>query len=131
MVSQFSFVKDEDTDLSDNTPKAQQKLLNIKSAISVFEALIAYRIASWSVDSVNVGQSVIALYKGHLRLVEYLKRVSKMNKGPGRKGKKDKDKDKDGNDVTIKKAGRPTAIKLPNTVMDFDTVSKSIILLLK
>ncbi|KAJ8664238.1 hypothetical protein QAD02_005900 [Eretmocerus hayati] len=120
---------DDETDLLDGTPKAQQKLLNIKNAMSVYEALMAYRIASWSTDSVNTGASVIALFKGYHRLVEYLKRISK--KKPGGKGKKDKakDKDKDGNDTTTKKGGRPAAIKLPNTVMDFDTIAKSIVLL--
>ncbi|XP_001605378.1 Fanconi anemia group I protein [Nasonia vitripennis] len=119
---------EEDTDLLDNTPKAQQKLLNVKLAISVYESLIAYKIASWSQVSVNISQSVISLFKGYSNLVEYLKRTNKTKKGPG-KGKKDKDKDKDGNDTTIKKPGRPAAIKMPPTVMDFDTVAKSMILL--
>lgn len=105
-------------------------MLNVKLAISVYESLIAYRIASWSKVSVNVGQSIIALYKGYMNLVDYLRKTNKTKKGPG-KGKKDKDKDKDGNDTTIKKPGRPAAIKMPQTVMDFDTVAKSMILLYK
>ena len=111
----------------DNTPKSQQKLLNIKIAISVYEALIAYRITSWSLDSVDIGQSIINLFRGYLRLTEHLR---KFGKKKGGKAKKDKDKDKDGND-TIKKGGRPATIKLPNTIMDFDTISKCIVLLYK
>lgn len=108
-------------------PKSQQKILNIKLMISIYEALIAFRIGSWSQNSENVGQSIISLYKGYLRFVEYIKRLSKMKKGG--KGKKDKDKDKDGNDTTFKKPGRPAVVKMPNTVMDFDTISKSLVLL--
>lgn len=91
----------------------------------MYESLIAYRIASWSLDSVNIGASVIALYKGYWRLTEYLKKLGKSKKGA--KGKKDKD----GNDTTMKKPGRPANIKMPNTVMDFDTITKAIILLYK
>lgn len=97
-------------------------------AISVYESLIAYRIASMSQESVNISQSIISLFKGYLRFVEYLKKLSKPKKG---KGKKDKDKGKDGNDTTIKKGGRSPAIKMPNTILDLDTISKSMILLYK
>ncbi|XP_011502172.1 PREDICTED: Fanconi anemia group I protein homolog [Ceratosolen solmsi marchali] len=117
---------DEDIDILDNSSKAQQKLLNIKIAISVYETLIAYKIASWSLNSLEVGQSIISLFKGYTRLTEYLKNLSKSRKGGG-KGKKDKSKD--GNDTTIKKSGRMNTIKLPNTVMSFETISKSIVLL--
>ncbi|XP_058794927.1 Fanconi anemia group I protein homolog [Phymastichus coffea] len=116
----------DEIDLSDNTPKSQQKILNIKLTISIFESLMAFRIMSWSQYSGNIGQSIISLYKGYMRFVEYIKRVGKKKGG---KGKKDKDKDKDTNDITLKKSGRPTTLKLPNTVMDFDTLSKSIVLL--
>lgn len=122
--------QDEETDVLDNTPKAQQKLINLKVAISVYESLIAYRIASWSQDSVSIGQSVIGLYKGYLRLVEYLKKLGKSKKGA--KAKKDKDKDAVGNDTTMKKpGGRAATVRMPSTVMDFDTVSKTLILLYK
>lgn len=67
--------------------------------ISVYEALIAYKIASWSLDSVNIGRSVLALYKGYQRLVDYLKKSSKSKKGDGKK----KDKDKDNDNATVKK----------------------------
>ena len=95
---------------------------------------MAYKLASWSQESVNTGQSIIALFKGYSRFVDYMKKLSKVKKGGG-KGKKDKDKDKDkdGNDTTTKKANRQPAVntKLPNTVLDFDIISKSIVLLYK
>ena len=41
------------------------------------------------------------------------------------------DKSKDNNEITIKKSGRTIDIKLLNTVMDLDTIYKSLVLLYK
>lgn len=93
-------------------------------AISVYESLMAFRIGSVSPVSENISQNILSLFKGYQRFVEYLKKFSKPKKGKGKK-----DKDKDGNDTTIKKGGRPPILKLPNTILDLDIISKSMILL--
>ncbi|KAL7305316.1 hypothetical protein TKK_0002446 [Trichogramma kaykai] len=122
---------DEDTDLSDNTPKTQLKIINVKLAISVYESLLTFRIASWSQNSENICGSIISLFKGYSRLVEFFKKLGKSKKG----GKGKKDKEKDANDTTIKKGGKGGGshinAKLPNTVMDLDAISKCINILYK
>ncbi|XP_014217237.1 Fanconi anemia group I protein homolog [Copidosoma floridanum] len=118
---------DDDVDLLDGMPKSQLKLLNVKQALSMYEALLAFRIGSWSSESDSeVGYNVLGLFKAYSRLLEFARKIGKSKKG---KGKKDKDK----NDTTmaglVKKRG-PVGFKPLNTVMDLETITKSIVLLL-
>ena len=110
----------------DPAPKSQQKLLTIKLTISVIEALIGYKISSWSIDSVDNGRTVATLHKKYHLFTEYLKKSTKPKKGDAKNKK-----DKDGNDTVFKKPGRNLTIKLPNTVLDFDIISRSVELLYK
>lgn len=114
---------DDGTDLLDNMPKAQQKVLSLKLNVTTLEALIAYRINAWSIDSLNTGASVNSLFKHYQEIVELSKRVSKPKKGEAKKRKKDQ------NDTTINKKNRGKAFKLPITIMDIQTVKKMMALL--
>ncbi|XP_043276970.1 Fanconi anemia group I protein [Venturia canescens] len=116
---------DDQTDLLDNVPKSQQKLHTLKLLITVYEALMAYRIGGWSTESVQVSQNINSLFKSYSELVKFCTRISKPKKGDG-KAKKDKD----GNDTTLnKRAGRPVGVKLPNTIMNLETIHKMLCLL--
>lgn len=152
-MTDFCCRQDDQTDLLDNVPKSQQKLHTVKLMITVYEALMAYRIDGWSTESVHVSQSINSLFKSYNELVKFctvrkastlffnswnriyisnhskyrilFQRVSKPKKGDG-KAKKDKD----ANDTTLnKRAGRPVGVKLPNTIMNLETVHKILCLL--
>ncbi|KAH0548377.1 Fanconi anemia group I protein [Cotesia glomerata] len=116
---------DDNTDLLDNIPKAQQKVFSLKLTILVLESLIAFRINSWSPQGQHVAQNVTSLFKSMTEMVNFSKKVAKPKKAEG-KGKKDKNP----NDTTFKKPrGRQAAIKLFPTIMDIQTIRKMICLL--
>ncbi|KAK2584369.1 hypothetical protein KPH14_006755 [Odynerus spinipes] len=108
---------DNATELLENTPKSQQKLHNVKQMIGIYEALISFRIHSWSTESKNIAKSIHNLFKGYNRFMDIVKN---MRKKRGNKNKKNKDV----NDTTLKKTSRPDAIKLPSGNMSLDTVCK-------
>ncbi|XP_015609522.1 Fanconi anemia group I protein isoform X2 [Cephus cinctus] len=115
---------DDRTELLDNGPKAQQKLNSFKLMANVYEALMSFRILSWCSTSVRTAKNIFELFEGYNRLSNFNKQMSKSKKGDA-KGKKDKDTTTD----TKKAGGKPTVIKLPNTIMDLDTMSKILTLL--
>jgi len=53
--------------------KIQEKVQNVLLMIKIYEALLDYRIGSWSVNSSDTAQSIISLFKGYTRLVEVTK----------------------------------------------------------
>ncbi|XP_046613959.1 Fanconi anemia group I protein [Neodiprion virginianus] len=118
------FQVDHDIDLLDNIPECQEKLHNLKEMITVYEALIAYRIVTWSNDSTNPAHKIYTLFDGYNRLITRTKPAPKVKKGEGKKKK-----DKDVTDASFKKPGRNVAIKLPQTILDLETVLKIVTLL--
>lgn len=143
--------QNETTDLLDNVPKAQQTLHHLKLTISVCEALIAFKFGSWSKDSDHTAQNINSLFKTYIRFIDFLKPVSffftslnsylffvllKINNcffiQKSNKSKKGDPKkvDKDVTDRSmIRKNTRAVTLKLPNTVMDIQTVHKMLSLL--
>lgn len=115
----------EATDLLDNVPKAQQSLHHLKLTISVCEALIAYKFCSWSKDSDHNAQSIKALFKTYLYFIDFLKKSNKVKKGDSKKVDKDATTDRS----MIRKNTRANTLKVPNTVMDIQTVYKMLSLL--
>ncbi|XP_012250897.2 Fanconi anemia group I protein [Athalia rosae] len=112
------------SDLLDNVPESQEKLHNLKQMITVYEALIAYRIVTWTKESVNPAHKVYLLFEGYNRLIARTKPMGKAKKGEGKKKK-----DKDVTDATFKKPGRAHTLKLSPTILDLDTISKVVSLL--
>lgn len=118
------FELEDGIDLYDNVPESQEKLHNLKQMITVYEALIGYRIVTWTRDSASPAHKVYSLFEGYNRLVIRTKPAGKVKKGEGKKKK-----DKDASDVSFKRPGRNVAIKLLPTILDLDTVSKIVSLL--
>ncbi|EEZ98882.2 Fanconi anemia group I protein homolog-like Protein [Tribolium castaneum] len=110
------FELDDGTDLGDVMPESQHKLFVLKEAMSVYEALIGYKFHSWELDSENNGKQIKGLFEGYLRLSNCLKTVNKPKKS---------DKNKTENDTTLKKEQKSSnRLKLPETVLDFQVLSK-------
>jgi len=53
--------------------KIQEKVQNVLLMIKIYEALLDYRIGTWSINSSDTAQSIISLFKGYTRLVEITK----------------------------------------------------------
>ncbi|XP_011335090.1 Fanconi anemia group I protein homolog isoform X2 [Ooceraea biroi] len=113
---------DDRLDLSSSNTKTQEKVQNVLLIIKIYEALMAYRIGAWSVDSTDTAQSVISLFKGYTRFVEVTKHAPKVKKGEG----KNKKTQTDVNNTPVRKAGRPSQMKLSPSIIGLSTVCKSL-----
>lgn len=98
--------------------------------MSVYEALIGYKFHSWELDSENNGKQVNDLFQGYLRLLQCLKNVYKPKKGDKKKKDPNKTTQQTTTNTTLKKDGQKSSslksLKLPNTVLDFQVLSKII-----
>ncbi|KZC06011.1 Fanconi anemia group I protein like protein [Dufourea novaeangliae] len=114
------------TDLFEDFSKSQIKLKNLSITITIYEALIAFRIGEWSLrENSDICYSVEDLFRGYSRSVDFIKMQSiKTKKIDGAKAKKDKDVNN-----TTKKLIRSSNIKIPSTVMDLDTIYQCLSLL--
>lgn len=57
----------------DDIPVAMRRIQGLKLCITICEALIVYRIDSWSNESVDFAQSIGSLLKAYKRLTECIK----------------------------------------------------------
>ncbi|XP_043247785.1 Fanconi anemia group I protein-like isoform X2 [Colletes gigas] len=106
-------------------PKSQIKLKGLSIAITICEALMAFRIGEYSKGNEESCRKIDDLFKGYTRLVDFVKMQSiKMRKADGGKRKKDKDPNN-----TTRKHDKSSNIKVPDTIMDLDTVHQSLLLL--
>ncbi|XP_018371290.1 PREDICTED: Fanconi anemia group I protein [Trachymyrmex cornetzi] len=113
---------DDKLDLSNTSTKVQEKLQIVLLTIKIYEALISFRISAWSINCTDTAQNIKNLFKGYTRLVEFTKHIPKVKKGEG----KNKRTQNDPNNTSIKKAGRPSSIKLPPSIIDLFIVHKSL-----
>ncbi|KAK0173374.1 hypothetical protein PV328_006584 [Microctonus aethiopoides] len=114
---------DDQIDVMDNMPKSQQKVLSLQLMATTLEALIAFRINSWSIEHQSTVSSINSLFKVYNELCQFSKRVTKSKKGDGKKKK-----DNNATDTTINKKSRKI-LKLPSTIIDIKTACKMICLL--
>ncbi|XP_049848207.1 Fanconi anemia group I protein-like [Schistocerca gregaria] len=101
---------DNTTNFADIIPESQQAVEIFHQTLGIYEALMAYTISLWKENSSNC-QRLSNLFKGYHRLIEFAKSACKPRK-----------KDKDADSLKGKLAGKP--LKLPSTLMDFETVNK-------
>ncbi|XP_049952451.1 Fanconi anemia group I protein-like [Schistocerca serialis cubense] len=101
---------DNTTNFADIIPESQQAVEIFHQTLGIYEALMAYTISLWKETSSNC-QRLSNLFKGYHRLIEFAKSACKPRK-----------KDKDADSLKGKLAGKP--LKLPSTLMDFETVNK-------
>ncbi|XP_076166538.1 Fanconi anemia complementation group I isoform X2 [Ptiloglossa arizonensis] len=112
-------------DFSEDFPKSQIKLKSLSIAITIYEALMAFRIGECLKNNQESSNKIDDLFKGYSRLVDFTKLQSiKIKKIDGGKTKKDRDANN-----TTRKHGRLNNIKIPNTIMDLDTIYQSLLLL--
>ncbi|KAF2901837.1 hypothetical protein ILUMI_04348 [Ignelater luminosus] len=126
-------LQDDGTDLLDVIPESQQKLLVLKEALSVYEALIGYKICSWGPQSEDNGQQISNLFQSYSRLMDFAKNLLKPKKSDKRKKKGDANKTTQSSQNTSKVDGTPKSksFKLPKTILDFQTIGKILHLLHK
>ncbi|CAH2009829.1 unnamed protein product [Acanthoscelides obtectus] len=127
------FELDDGTDLLDILPEAQRKLQILQEAISVYEALIGYKINTWNEHSENQARTVYALFQGYSRLEQFAKTLSKPKKAEAKK-KRDMNKSTqqshNNTTATCKKDGqKPRTFRSPKTVLDFQCIKKFLSLL--
>lgn len=67
------FGLDDTTDFNDTLVEGQVKLHTLREAMSVYEALMGYLIASWDTNSKNYGKKMINLFQGYSKLGDVLK----------------------------------------------------------
>ncbi|KAG5900127.1 hypothetical protein JTB14_012800 [Gonioctena quinquepunctata] len=126
------FELDDGTDLLDILPESQKKMLILKESMAVYEALIGYKLFSWSISSENQGKHINSLYQGYSRLLDFSKGLSKPKKTGAKKKKSDnKTTQQTQPDATMKKDTQKAAkaFKLPDSVLNFKTVIKALSLL--
>ncbi|XP_076241855.1 Fanconi anemia complementation group I [Calliopsis andreniformis] len=113
------------TDLLEDFSKSQIKFKNLSMAIMIYEALIAFRVGEWSKGNRENYSKINDLFKGYTRSVDFIKTQStKIKRVDGGKGKKDKDVN-----TTMRKLIKSNNIKIPNTVMDLETIYQCLLLL--
>lgn len=119
-------LQDDGTDLTDIMPEAQQKLLILKEAMSVYEALIGYKVYSWELESDNNGKQINGLFQGYSRLLHFFKNLGKPKKADKRKKDANKTTQQTANNTTIRKDGQKSSksLKVPQTVLDFQVMTK-------
>lgn len=128
------FELNDGTDLLDILPESQLKMHVLKEAMSVYEALIGYKIYSWDKHSQDQGKIIHSLYQGYSRLLHFAKNLSNSKKKDGQKKKTgksghNKTTQQTQADNTLKKDGQKGSFKVPETVMDFECITKSLHLL--
>ncbi|KAJ8938554.1 hypothetical protein NQ314_011443 [Rhamnusium bicolor] len=121
-----SVLLDDGTDLLDIVPESQQKMHTLKEAMSVYEALIGYKICSWDLESENSGQMVNSLFQGYNRLLHFSKPMQKTKKMDN-----DKSTQQTQANTTLKKDKSKSAkqMRVPETVLNFQTIKKILNLL--
>uniref|UniRef100_A0A1Y1K0T8 Fanconi anemia group I protein n=1 Tax=Photinus pyralis TaxID=7054 RepID=A0A1Y1K0T8_PHOPY len=127
------FELDDGTDLLDNVPESEHKLFVLKEALSIYEALIGYKICTWGPHSNNTGQQINNLFQCHTRLMDFSKNLIKSKKGDKKKHTPDETRNTQGaqnathNDTSTKSA--PKAFEPNKTILDFQTLGKVLHLL--
>ncbi|KAF5299517.1 hypothetical protein FQR65_LT01100 [Abscondita terminalis] len=114
---------DDGTDLLDIVPESKHKLCVLTEALYVYEGLIGYKICSWGLTSERNANQINSLFQGYTRVIDFSKNLSKPKKG---------DKKKQANesrDTTLKESGTKHSFKKPNTILNFETVTKVLSLL--
>ncbi|XP_054003453.1 Fanconi anemia group I protein isoform X2 [Hylaeus anthracinus] len=112
-------------DFSDDLMKSQTKLKSLGIAVTIYEALMAFRIGECVKGNQGSYGKINDLFNGYMRLGDFVKMQStKTKKFDGNKSKKDKDASN-----TTKKHGKSNNIKMPSTIMDLDTIHQALILL--
>ncbi|XP_078053426.1 Fanconi anemia complementation group I isoform X2 [Augochlora pura] len=113
-------------DFSEDSVKSKIKLTNLNMAITIYEALIAFRIGQWfSKESSTICGSIENLFEGYARSIDLIKMQSiKTKKADSGKAKKNKNT----SHVTRKSVKFPH-VKIPMTIMDLDTIRQSLSLL--
>ncbi|XP_012153284.2 Fanconi anemia complementation group I isoform X2 [Megachile rotundata] len=115
----------DDTDLFEDLSKSQIRMKNLAVTVTIYEALTAFRIGECSKGNIECFSKIDDLFKCYTRSVDFIKTQStKMKKLDNGKGKKDKDVNN-----TSRKFVKSNSIKVPNTVMDLDTICQSLLLL--
>ncbi|XP_018565780.1 Fanconi anemia group I protein [Anoplophora glabripennis] len=122
---------DNGTDLLDIIPESQEKVHILKEAMTVYEALIGYKICSWNKQSENHGQTINSLFQGYNRLLHFAKTLAKPKKGDAKKKKLDKTTQQTQSDATLKKDKQKSSkqLKIPDTVFNFQVIKRALILL--
>nr|XP_034193738.1 Fanconi anemia group I protein isoform X2 [Osmia lignaria] len=114
-----------ETDLFGDLSKSQIKIRNLGMAITIYEALMAFRIGECLKGNLESFRKIDDLFKGYTRSVDFIKMQStKIKKLDNNKAKKNKDINN-----TTRKFGKSNSIKVPNTIMDLDVIRQSLTLL--
>ncbi|KAK9874973.1 hypothetical protein WA026_005789 [Henosepilachna vigintioctopunctata] len=122
------FELDDGTDLSDELPECKKKVNVLQECMRVYESLIGYKINSWNNDTPRNGTQIVSLFQSYIRLVHFSKNIGKSKKE--RKKKNDSDASVQSNSTAVKKDQKNvSAFKMPETVLDFRTVTRALILL--
>ncbi|XP_076677421.1 Fanconi anemia complementation group I isoform X2 [Andrena cerasifolii] len=112
-------------DVLEDLAKSQVKLKNLGMVITIYEALMAFRVGEWSKGNQESCRKINDLFKGYTRSVDFIKLQStKIKKADSSKAKKDKD----GNNTT-RKLAKSNSIKVPSTVMDLNAIHQILLLL--
>ncbi|XP_018318528.1 Fanconi anemia group I protein [Agrilus planipennis] len=117
------FELDDGTDLLDVVPESQEKMIILKEVMLVYEALIGFKINIWNVNNENAGQQIKSLFDAYKRLVDFSKNLSKPKKGDKRKKGDPTEPSKKNN------LQKPKAFKMPDTLLNFETLKKLLELL--
>ncbi|XP_066260512.1 Fanconi anemia group I protein homolog [Euwallacea similis] len=134
------FELDDGSDLTDSLPESQLKLHILREMISVFEALMGYKIAMLSPGCENQCGIINSLFQGYLKFLQFGKNLSKPKKT------KKADKNTPRGDKTTQKSqtqydssrrigdGAKNAsktFKCPDTLLDLSVVEKGLRTLLE
>ncbi|XP_033322360.2 Fanconi anemia complementation group I isoform X5 [Megalopta genalis] len=113
-------------DFSEDSVKFKIKLSNLNMAITIYEALIAFRIGQWfSKESSAICDSIENLFEGYTRSIDLIKMQSiKTKKADGGKAKKNKN-----TSHTTRKSVKSLHVKIPTTIMDLDAIHQCLSLL--
>nr|XP_022920063.1 Fanconi anemia group I protein-like [Onthophagus taurus] len=133
------FELDDGTFLLDVLPEAKSKVFVLAQAMTVYEALIGYRIVAWEKKSENYAQDINTLFQGYFRLQRCAMDAHKSKK----EDRKKKDGNKTGNDqINISSTSKINTstqndsnstktgvksskhIKIPESIFNFKVVKK-------
>ncbi|KAK4882809.1 hypothetical protein RN001_006128 [Aquatica leii] len=121
---------DDGTDLLDVIPESKHKLLILLESLCVYEGLIGYKICSWGPTTERNSQQINSLFQGYTRLMEFSKNLTKSKKGDKRKQTNDsRDSDQTHPNGTLKENPTRNSFKKPNTILDFETLTRMLSLL--
>ncbi|XP_060518299.1 Fanconi anemia group I protein isoform X2 [Cylas formicarius] len=131
---------DDGTDLFDTLPESQHKMHILKEALTVYEALIGYKISSWTITSENQGLSINGLMQGYNRFLYFAKVSHKPKKGKKIDVKNTQSQNNTkhnqtrGNNTTkneIHQRSNSKVFKIPDTILKMSTVDKALKTLLE